>query len=98
MGNGTVKTVKINRELDFEAVTLHALVCYNFVEGITDKEEAMLLASNTDLHLLGTIDWNLLVATVTEDRPSATKVDPLQTVDLPGDPTVESTVDPIVNT
>ena len=49
MGNGTVKTVKINRQLGYEAVTPHALVCYNFAEGITDDEETILLATDPTL-------------------------------------------------
>src|SRR4051794_4877608 len=39
MGNGTVRTVTINRQLGMEATTPHALICYNFADGITDEEE-----------------------------------------------------------
>ena len=60
MGNGTVKTVKINRQLGYEAVTPHALVCYNFAEGITDDEETILLAADPTLQPVGTIDWDVL--------------------------------------
>ena len=60
MGNGTVKTVKINRQLGYEAVTPHALVCYNFAEGITDDEETILLAADCILQPVGTIDWDVL--------------------------------------
>ena len=61
MGNGTVKTVKINRQiLGYEAVTSHALVCYNFAEGITDDEETILLAADPTLQPVGTIDWDVL--------------------------------------
>ena len=60
MGNGTVKTVKINRQLGYEAVTPNALVCFNFVEGITDDEETILLAADPTLQLVGTIDWDVL--------------------------------------
>ena len=60
MGNGTVKIVKINRQLGYEAVTPHALVYYNFAEGITDDEETILLAADPNLQLVGTIDWNVL--------------------------------------
>ena len=60
MGNGTVKTVKINRQLGYEAVTPHALVCYNFAEGITDDEETILFAADPTLQPLGTIDWDVL--------------------------------------
>ena len=55
-GNGTVKTVKINRQLGYEAVTPHALVCYNFGEGITDDEETILLVADPTLQPIGTID------------------------------------------
>ena len=60
MGNGTVKTVKINRQLGYEALTPHALVCYNFAEGITDDEETILLAADPTLQPVGTIDWDVL--------------------------------------
>ena len=58
MGNGTIKTVKINRQLGYETVTPHALVCYNFAEGITDDEETILFAADPTLQpvdpLIGT--------------------------------------------
>ena len=60
MGNGIVKRVKINRQLGYKAVTPHALVCYNFAEGITDDEETILLAADPTLQPLGTIDWDVL--------------------------------------
>ena len=62
MGNGTVKTVKINCQLEYEAVTPHALVCYNFAEGITDDEETILLAADPTLQPVGTIDWDVLAS------------------------------------
>ena len=71
MGNGPVKTVKINREFGYEAVTPHALVCYNFAEGITDDEETVLLAADPTLQPVGTIDWNVLssqLPTSTDDQ------------------------------
>ena len=60
MGNGIVKTLKINLQLGYEAVTPHALVYYNFAEGITDDEETILLATDPTLQPVGTIDWNVL--------------------------------------
>ena len=60
MGNGTVKTVKINRQLGYEAVTPHALVCYNFAEDITNDEETILLAADPTLQPVRTIDWDVL--------------------------------------
>ena len=60
MGNGTVKTVKINCQLGYEAVTPHALVCYNFAEGIIDDEETILLVADPTLQPVGTIDWDVL--------------------------------------
>jgi hypothetical protein len=61
-GNGTIKTVRISRQLGPDTVTPHALVCYNFVEGLTDEEEAILMASDPALHALGTIDCNQITA------------------------------------
>ena len=60
MGNGTVKTVKINRQLEYEEVTPHALVYYNFAEGIIDDEETTFLAADPTLQPVGTIDWDVL--------------------------------------
>ena len=71
MGNGTVKTMKINRQLGYEAVTPHALVCYNFAEGITDDEETILLAADPTLQPVGTINWDVLssqLPTSTDDQ------------------------------
>ena len=55
MGNGTVRTVRINRKLGFEATTPDALVCYNYVEGLTDEEEVILLEAEEFLHPIGTL-------------------------------------------
>ena len=60
MGNRTIKTVTINRQLGYEAVTPHALVCYNFAKGITNDEETILLAADPTLQPVGTIDWDVL--------------------------------------
>ena len=60
MGNGTVKTVKVNRQLGYKVVTSHALVCYNFAEGIIDDEETILLVADPILQPVGTIDWDVL--------------------------------------
>ena len=60
MGNGTIKIVKMNCQLGYEAVTPHALVCYNFAEGITDDEETILFAAYPTLQPVGTIDWDVL--------------------------------------
>ena len=71
MGNGTVKKMKINRQLGYEAVTPHAFVCYNFAEGITDDEETILLAADPTLQPVGTIDWDVLssqLPTSTDDQ------------------------------
>ena len=38
-GNGTIKTVRINRQLGPDTVTPHALVCYNFIEGLTTRRK-----------------------------------------------------------
>ena len=71
MENGTIKTVKINRQLGYEAVTPHALVYYNFAEGITDDEETILLAADPTLQPMETIDWDVLssqLPTSTDDQ------------------------------
>lgn len=50
MGNMAVKNVKSNKELEYEAITSHALIYYNFVEEIIDEEETILLASDPNLY------------------------------------------------
>ena len=75
MGNGTVKTVKINRQLGYEAVTPHALVCYNFAEGITDDEETILFAADPTLQPLGTIDWDILSSQLPTPADDQTNID-----------------------
>jgi hypothetical protein len=42
ISNGTIRIVRINRELGFEATTPDSLVCYNYVEGFTDEEVILL--------------------------------------------------------
>lgn len=56
MDNVTIKTVKTNQQLNYEAVTPDALICYSFVEGITNEVEATLMESDLALHLVGTIN------------------------------------------
>jgi hypothetical protein len=55
MGNGTIRTVRINRELGLEASTPESLVCYNYVEGLTDEEETILLEAEEFIHPIGTL-------------------------------------------
>lgn len=66
-----------------DTVTPHALVCYNFIDGLTEEEEATLMASDPALHILATIDWNLVDAEY--------QVDPTQVDPIPVDPTLELT-------
>lgn len=69
MGNDTIKTAKINRELGYVAVIPDALISYNFIKGMIDEEEAILVASDPHLHLLSAIDWNLLATDLQAYRP-----------------------------
>ena len=41
-------------------MTPHALVCYDFAEGITDDEQTILFAADPTLQPLGTINWDVL--------------------------------------
>lgn len=75
MGNGTSKTVKINRQLGFKAVIVHVLFCYNFADGITNDGEATLMAFHPTLHPVGTIDW--IHINTTQEASRASGPDPL---------------------
>jgi len=56
MDNGTIRIISVNRELGFEATTPETLVCYNYVEGLSDNEETILLAVEEFLHPISTIE------------------------------------------
>ena len=54
MGNGTTRTVRINRALGFETITPDALVCYNYVEDFTDNK-----THSTPGRRVSPSDWNI---------------------------------------
>lgn len=55
MENDTIQTFCINRKLGFEATTLEMLVCYNYVEGLIDKEETILVNAKEFICPIGTL-------------------------------------------
>jgi hypothetical protein len=54
-GNGTVKTISVNQQIRPRPKLLEVLVCYNFVERLTNKEEGRFLSTKEDLFAIGTI-------------------------------------------
>lgn len=58
MGTGTIRIVRINRKLGFEATIPDALVCYNYVEGLTDEVEVNLLEAVEFLYPIGRLAIN----------------------------------------
>ena len=91
MGNGTVKTVKINRQLGYEAMTPHALVCYNFAEDITDDKETILLAVDPILQPVGTIDWDFLSSQLPTSADDQTNTPDRLSLHSPGTIPVDET-------
>jgi len=69
MGDGTIRTIPVNRELGLEATTPETLVCYNYVEGLSDNEESILLAAEEFLHPIGTIAISDFYQVSTLDNP-----------------------------
>jgi hypothetical protein len=54
-GNGTVKTILVNQRTGPYPKLPEVLVCYNFVEGLTDEEEDRFFSTKEDLFAIGTI-------------------------------------------
>jgi hypothetical protein len=54
-GNGILKTISVNRQLGPRPQLSEVLVCYNIVEGLSDKKEYQLPSIEADLFVIGTI-------------------------------------------
>ena len=54
-GNGSVKIISINQRMGPHPKLLEVLICYNFVEGLTNEEEDRFLSTEEDLFAIGTI-------------------------------------------
>jgi hypothetical protein len=54
-GNGTLKTILVNQRLGLRPQLLEVLVCYNIVEGLTNKEEDQHLSTKDDLFAIDAI-------------------------------------------
>jgi hypothetical protein len=54
-GNGTVRTILINKKLGVETKRPQVLVCYDFMEGLIDEEENMIFEIELELFSIGTI-------------------------------------------
>ncbi len=67
--NGIVHTITLTKHLDNNTKRLELLLCYDFVNGITDEEEYMLLAVELDLFGIGTIILleSIILATIVVD-------------------------------
>ncbi len=54
-GNGTIKTISINKKLGVETRRLQVLVCYDLLEGLIDEEEDLIFEIEPKLFSIGTI-------------------------------------------
>jgi hypothetical protein len=54
-GNGIVRTIVITKHLDNNTKCLKVLLCYDFVNRVTNEEENLLLAAKLDLFTIITI-------------------------------------------
>jgi hypothetical protein len=53
--NGIVRTIIITKHLDSNTKCLEVLFCYDFVNGVIDKKENILMVAKLDLFAIGTI-------------------------------------------
>jgi hypothetical protein len=54
-GNGTIHTIIVTKHLDSNTKCLEVLLCYDFVNEITNEEKDVLLVVKLDLFTIGTI-------------------------------------------
>jgi hypothetical protein len=54
--NGTIHTIAITKHLDSNIKRPKVLLCYDFINGVTNEEEDMLLVAKLDLFTIGTIN------------------------------------------
>lgn len=54
-GNDTVRTIVVTKHLDGNIKRPEILLCYDFMNVITDKEEEVLLQAKLDMFTIGTI-------------------------------------------
>ncbi len=54
-GNGTIKTISINKKLGVETIWPQALVCYDLMERLIDEEEDLIFETKPKLFSIGII-------------------------------------------
>jgi hypothetical protein len=54
-GNGTIKTISINKKLGVETKRPQVLICYDLIEGLTDEKKDLIFETEQKLFLIGTI-------------------------------------------
>jgi len=72
-GNGIICTIVVIKHLDNNTKRLEILLYYDFVNGITDEEEDVLLVAKLDLFAIGTITLleHEVLATVSIDAKTS---------------------------
>jgi len=74
--NGIVRTIIITKHLDSNTKCLKVLFCYDFVNGVIDKKEDILMVAKLDLFAIGTIilpKLEILVVVVVDLQKSVSR-------------------------
>jgi hypothetical protein len=54
-GNGTIRTISVNKKLGTETRRPQVLVCHKLMEGLIDEEEDLIFETKLELFSIGTI-------------------------------------------
>ncbi len=54
-GNGTIRTISVNKKLGAKAKRPKVLICYDLMEGLTNEEEDLIFETKPKLFLINTI-------------------------------------------
>ncbi len=57
-GNGTVRTISVNRKLGAKTKRPQILMCYDLMEGLIDEEEDLIFEIELELFSIGTITFS----------------------------------------
>jgi hypothetical protein len=56
-GNGTVRTILVNKKLGAKTRRPQVLICYDLMEGLIDEEEDFIFETKPELFSIGTITF-----------------------------------------
>jgi len=72
-GNGTIRTIVVTKHLESNTKCLEVLLYYNFVNGVTNEEEDVLLVAKLNsfvINIIILLELEILVATIVDAKIS----------------------------